>query len=96
MTYKLKYLLILILTCSFTLGIRNTSEASMITKDIIHKKIYIEDIDISNCTIDEAIKKVSKKYTPNPIKLTYEDKVFNFNPSDIDLNYNVDKAITEA
>lgn len=96
MTYKLKYLLILILTCSFTLGIRNTSEASMITKDIIHKKIYIEDIDISNCTIDEAIKKVSKKYTPNSIKLTYEDKVFNFNPSDIDLNYNVDKAIKEA
>ena len=46
MTYKLKYLLILILTCSFTLGIRNTSEASMITKDIIHKKIYIEDIFI--------------------------------------------------
>lgn len=96
MIYKLKYLLIMLLTCSFTIATSNNIEASMSIKDVIHKKIYIEDIDISNRTIKEAINKISSKYKPIEIELTYEDKIFKLKPSDIDLSYNVDKAVKQA
>lgn len=96
MIHKFKSLCIVLLTCSFILGIGIKSEATVSIKNTIHKQIYIEDVDVSNCTIQEAIDKVSNKYKLKEITLSYEDKVFKLKPSNINLNYNIDKAVKEA
>lgn len=96
MIYKLKYLLIILLVCSFTVSLGSESEASIYVKDTIYKKIYIENIDVSECTIQEAKDRLENKYNLKEISLIYEDRVFNLNPNDIDLDYNIDKAVKEA
>lgn len=96
MIHKLKSLFIVFLVCSFTLGMSAKNETNATLKNTIHKKIYIEDIDVSNCTIQEAINKVNEKYKLSQVNLTYEDNIFKLNPNEINLNYNIDKAVKEA
>lgn len=100
MIHKLKSVFIIFIVTSFTLGIGSNAESKVAMNEKIHKKIhkkiYIEDIDVSNCTIEEATIKLKDKYIPKVISLSYESKVFKLNPEDIDLDYNLDKAIKEA
>lgn len=62
----------------------------------IAKNIFIENIDVSQMTKEEAIKAVTKNQSPKNIYLSYEDKKYEILPKDIDLKYNVEETVEEA
>lgn len=62
----------------------------------ISENIYIEGVNVSGMSIDEAKKIVSNTYTPNPLIIDYEGKSFTINPSDIDFKYNTNQVVKEA
>ena len=95
MKSKYQYLIIIIFISYLLLGI-GVNKSEIDTSSKIYKNIYVEDIDISYLTFDEALNLVESKYKEKPIKLTYEDKTYIINPSDINLKFNKDKAIKEA
>lgn len=80
---------ICVFNCAFTKIILDKSPK-------IHKNIYIEDINIGNLSVHDAKNTINKKYYPKTININYEDKIWSIKPQDIDLNYNVEKAISEA
>lgn len=67
-----------------------------IYSNTIARNIFIEGIDVSEQTKEEAIKLVSEKYAPNDIILNYEDKSYEISPDKIDLVYNVESVVDEA
>lgn len=67
-----------------------------IDTNVIAKNIFIEGIDISNLTKEEAINYVNKKIHPGNIVLNYDGKSNIISPSDIDLKYNTDEVVNEA
>ncbi|GAA0863125.1 VanW family protein [Paraclostridium tenue] len=95
MKHKFKYLIIIVIVYSFLLGFSSKSMA--LSKDnVIYKNIYIEDIDVSSLNTKDAINLVKSKYKEKAIKLTYENKTYTLNPQDIDLSFNIDKAVKKA
>lgn len=95
MKHKFKYLIIIVIISSFLLGFSNKSTA--LSKDnAIYKNIYIEDIDVSFLNMKDAINLVESKYKEKTIKLIYEDKTYTLSPKDIDLSFNIDKAVKKA
>ncbi|MCI8699869.1 MAG: hypothetical protein HFJ47_00825 [Clostridia bacterium] len=63
----------------------------------IFSRIYINDINVSNMSIDEAKEKVSSKLTNSkPLHLTYEDYDITILPSEIDFCFDIDSTIQEA
>ncbi|WP_419743230.1 VanW family protein [Paraclostridium dentum] len=95
MKSKYQYLIIIIFISCLLLGI-GINKSEIDTSSKIYKNIYVEDIDISYLTFEEALNLVESKYKEKPIKLTYGDKTYVINPSDINLKFNKDKAIKEA
>lgn len=67
-----------------------------IYSNTIARNIFIEGIDVSEQTKEEAIKLVSEKYAPKDIILNYEDKSYEISPDKIDLVYNVESVVDEA
>lgn len=63
----------------------------------IFSRIYINNINVSNMSIDEAKEKVSSELTSSkPIHLTYEDYEITILPSEIDFSFDIDSTIQEA
>lgn len=95
MKHKFKYLISIVIVSSFLLGFSNKVIA--LSKDNgIYKNIYIEDIDVSFLNMKDAIDLVKSKYKEKTIKLIYEDKTYTLSPKDIDLSFNIDKAVKKA
>ena len=76
-------------------GIRSFNN-NYIYNEQISENIYIEGINVSGMTMDEAKKNIDNKYIYKPLKIKYEDKVFTINSSDIDFKYNTDEVVKEA
>lgn len=63
----------------------------------IFSKIYINDINVSNTTINEAKEKVSSELTcPKSLHLTYEDYEITMLPSEIDFSFDINSTVQEA
>lgn len=62
----------------------------------ISNNIFVESVDVSNMSKDEAVEEVSKQHSPKDINLTYEGKTYTIAPNDIDLKYNVEEVVTDA
>ncbi|MCC0709004.1 VanW family protein [Clostridioides sp. ES-S-0190-01] len=62
----------------------------------IAKNVYIEDINVSDMSKEEALKAVTDKYTPEVLNLTYEGKDYKISPNDIDLKYNTEEVVKNA
>ena len=62
----------------------------------IAKNIFIQGIDVSNKTKEEAKKLVLEEYEPKDIILKYNDQGYKIKPQDIDLKYDLDKIVKEA
>lgn len=77
------------------LGVSNFNR-TYIYNDEIAKNIFIQDIEVSNMSKEEAIDAISSMYTPQNISLTYDGKTYTISPSDIDLNYNVEEVVEYA
>lgn len=70
-----------------------------IGNDKILSGITIEGIDVAGLTRDAAMEKVQEAYKPkleNDINLKYQDFETSLNPTVIELNYDVEKAVDEA
>lgn len=81
----------------FILGIMiNYFNKNCIYNDKIAKNIYIENVDVSNMTKEEAIKVVDENISPRDINLLYEDKSYKISPNDIDLTYDTKNVIDKA
>ncbi|MDU2687374.1 MAG: VanW family protein [Paeniclostridium sordellii] len=93
--YKFKCLILLIFISSLLLGIGKKNE-KLFEEDYIYKNIYIENIDVSSMTKDEALKLVNKTYKLKPIKLKSADKTYTLSPDDINLSFNVENAVDKA
>ncbi|MCC0633580.1 VanW family protein [Clostridioides sp. ZZV15-6388] len=62
----------------------------------IAKNVYIEDINVSDMTKEEALKAITDKYTPEDLNLTYDGKDYKISPNDIDLKYNTEEVVKNA
>ncbi|MGO0984347.1 VanW family protein [Clostridioides difficile] len=62
----------------------------------IAKNVYIEDINVSDMTKEEALKAITDKYTPEYLNLTYDGKDYKISPNDIDLKYNTEEVVKNA
>lgn len=62
----------------------------------ISRNIFIEGIDVSNMTKEEAIDKLKKLKVPQNINLIYKDKEYVIKPNDIKLNYNIEESVEKA
>ncbi|MBU5337160.1 VanW family protein [Intestinibacter bartlettii] len=62
----------------------------------IGKNIYIEDVDVSNLTKQEALDTVNAKYPVKNLKLSYNNKEYTINAKDVDLSYNTKELVDDA
>lgn len=63
----------------------------------IHKNIYVRDIDISNLTKKEAVKKINKFIDDNnSFSLILNDEEYIFNKTDVDVDYDVEGLVEKA
>lgn len=69
---------------------------AQISGDKIVKNTYIDDVNIGGLTKDEAIEKLDKNHNVDKIELSYEDKVWNIEPSTVDFSYNINKTVENA
>ena len=87
-------IIIVLLICSTIFAFLN------VNKNTFAKGVSINNIDISNLSIEEANKIISNatdKQLILDIKLKYQNNVeFEFNPTQIDYSYNIDNSLTEA
>ena len=64
--------------------------------DAIAKNIFIEGIDVSNLTKEEAINYINENITPSDIQLNYDGETNIISLDEIDLKYNTSEVVDEA
>ncbi|WP_024622274.1 VanW family protein [Metaclostridioides mangenotii] len=62
----------------------------------IAKNIFIQGVEVSNMTQDQALKTVKAKYKPRNLNLEYDKKNYKIHAKDINLKYDIDGAVKEA
>ena len=69
---------------------------SQINADKIAKNTYIKDVNVGNLSKEEAKEKIKNECNIDIITFTYKDKVWDINPDDVGINYNIEKTIDNA
>lgn len=62
----------------------------------IANNIFVENVNISLMTKEEAIASVNEKYKPGSLSLTYNSESFDVVPEDINLKYNIEEVVNNA
>lgn len=62
----------------------------------IATNIYIGNVNVSDLTLSEAKIVVSNEYKPKNIQVDYDGKTFSITPNQIDLKYDINKAVNDA
>ncbi|WP_027702219.1 VanW family protein [Metaclostridioides mangenotii] len=62
----------------------------------IGKNVFIQGVEVSNMTHDQALKTVTDKYEPRNLNLEYDKKNYKIHAKDINLKYDIDGAVKEA
>lgn len=92
-----KYTIIGLVAIICVLGISiNYFNKKYIYTDVIAKNIFIEGIDVSNLTKEEAINCINENITPSDIQLNYDGETNIISPNEIDLKYNTSEVVDEA
>ena len=92
-----KYTIIGLVAIICVLGISiNYFNKKYIYTDVIAKNIFIEGIDVSNLTKEEAINCINENITPSDIQLNYDGETNIISPDEIDLKYNTSEVVAEA
>ena len=92
-----KYTIIGLVAIICVLGISiNYFNKKYIYTDAIAKNIFIEGIDVSNLTKEEAINYINENITPSDIQLNYDGETNIISPDEIDLKYNTSEVVDEA
>ena len=90
---KLSFLLCILLGILFLLGMNKQEN---IKDKKIFKNISVENIDIGGLTYNEALKEINKHYKEKDIIISYNDKSWTLKKEEINLSYNIDKALDKA
>lgn len=90
---KLSYLFCVFMLMIFILGMNKVEN---IDDKKIFNNISIQNVDIGGMTYKDALNKINKTYKVKPIKISYEEKTWTLEPSQINLTYNTDKALKKA
>ena len=69
---------------------------SQINGGKIAKNTYVGDVCIGSLSKEEAKKLLESEVNIGTIELSYLDKKWDINPSDIDASYDIDKTIEKA
>lgn len=77
------------------LGIKYFNDNYIYT-DTISENIFIENIDLSLLSKEDALKKLKNDIKINDITLKYNDKEYNITPNDFDLKYNFEELVDKA
>ena len=92
-----KYEIIGLVAIICVLGISiNYFNKKYIYTDAIAKNIFIEGIDVSNLTKEEAINYINENITPSDIQLNYDGETNIISLDEIDLKYNTSEVVDEA
>ena len=92
-----KYQIIGLVAIICVLGISiNYFNKKYIYTDAIAKNIFIEGIDVSNLTKEEAINYINENITPSDIQLNYDGETNIISLDEIDLKYNTSEVVDEA
>ena len=92
-----KYTIIGLVAIICVLGISiNYFNKKYIYTDAIAKNIFIEGIDVSNLTKEEAINYINENITPSDIQLNYDGETNIISLDEIDLKYNTSEVVDEA
>lgn len=83
----------LIFICGFAINYFNKN---YLYNDAIANNIFIEGIDVSNQTKENAKELFLAEYAPKNIILNYGDKKYEISPDEIDLKYDLDEVIEKA
>ena len=86
---------VLVIICALGVFI-NYFNKNYIYTNKIAKNIFIEGIDVSNLTKEEAIKSINENIAPGEIVLNYDGKSNIISPDEIDLKYNTSEVVNEA
>lgn len=93
--YKNIGIIVAILIIVFSLFINYFTKNSLYNGRI-GDNVYIEGIEVSSLTKEEAFEKINAKYSPQDINLEHKDKYFEITTKDINLEYNTKNLVDEA
>ena len=74
----------------------NYFNKTYIYTNVIAKNIFIEGIDVSHLTKEEAINYINENIIPGEIKLKYNEEINVISPDEIDLKYNTSEVVDKA
>ena len=91
------YKIIVLAAIICVLGVSiNYFNKKYIYTNVIAKNIFIEGIDVSNLTKEEAINYLNENVIPGDIQLNYNGETNVISPDEIDLKYNTSEVVDEA
>ena len=82
---------ILFITAFLTLGISKNTE-----EEKIHSNVIIENINVGKITRKQALEKLNKTYQIKNFKLIFNDRIWDINPKNIELDYHIEESINKA
>ena len=92
-----KYKIVGLMTIICVLGVSiNYFNKKYIYTNVIAKNIFIEGIDVSNLTKEEAINYVNENVILGELQLNYNGETNVISPDEIDLKYNTSEVVDEA
>ena len=92
-----KYKMIGLVAIICVLGVSiNYFNKKYIYTNVIAKNIFIEGIDVSNLTKEEAINYVNENVILGELQLNYNGETNVISPDEIDLKYNISEVVDEA
>lgn len=92
-----KYKMIGLVAIICVLGVLiNYFNKNYIYTNVIAKNIFIEGIDVSNLTKEEAINYLNENVILDELQLNYNGEINVISPDEIDLKYNISEVVDEA
>ena len=67
-----------------------------INNDKISQNVYVNNINISGLTKDEAEQRLKEKFNISNIELVYNNEIWNINSKDIEATYDIENTFKKA
>ena len=89
-------LIILIAIIIVFVGILNYFTSKNLYNGKIAQNIYIEDVNVSNMTKQEALETIDAKYPTKKVNLSYNNEYYTIEPNQVDLSYDTNDVVDSA
>ena len=91
-----KIIALLIISLVFVSVLAVTYSKKMINTDKIQDNVFINGVDVSKLTKEDAKKIISEKFKYGDVKLLFEGKEYVQNLASLGFGYNIDEAVAKA